>query len=85
MDDDFYEPLSSASSIAQSLGSISSIWSYMLSAPLIFIGTVLLALPLLFIAIRPNGNSSEEPDAGQKRTPWMVPYWLPVVGHSLQL
>jgi hypothetical protein len=84
MDDDFYEPLSSATSIAQSLGPISIIWSYILSSPLIFIGTVLLALPLLFIAIRPNGNTSEEPGGGQKRTVWMVPYWLPIVGHSLQ-
>lgn len=84
MEDDFYEPLSSAASIAQSSGPITAMWSYILSAPLIFIGTLLLALPLLFIVLQPNGDTSEEPGGGQEKTVWMVPYW-PIVGHSLQL
>jgi hypothetical protein len=80
MEEDFY----TATSVTQVSGPVSFFWSLIPSAPLVLLGTVLLSLPVIFIAIRFNGNP-EERSGGQKRTVWMVPYWIPVVGHSFQL
>ena len=85
MDDDFYEPPSTASSVAQFWGPLSNIRSIIISAPLIFLWAALLVLPLIFIAARFNENASEGPSDGDKRSVWMFPYTIPVVGHWIQL
>lgn len=84
MDDDFYEPLPTTNSVAQSLGSLSGIWNLILSSPLAFLGTALLILPLVFIALRPNKKASDESHDGDTGTVWMVPYSIPLVGHWIQ-
>jgi hypothetical protein len=85
MDDDFYEPLSTTGSVARSLASLSRTWNLINATPLIYLGSALLALPLLYIAVRSNGYSSEASGDREKRTVWMVPYPIPIVGHWFQL
>jgi hypothetical protein len=85
MDDDFYEPLSASSYVEPSSRSLFSLLDIISSPPLLILGTILLALPLIFIAIRPNGGSSEVSDDRKKNTVWMLPGSTPVVGHWLQL
>jgi hypothetical protein len=85
MDDDFYDPVSTSSSVAYSWGSPSSIRGIMLSTPYLFLGTALLALLLAFIAARFNENAPDEPSDGDKRSVWIFPYTIPIVGHWFQL
>lgn len=80
VDDDFYEPLSTA---VQRSGLISKLWGLILSIPLSLIVTVLLSLPLIVVATRLlSGYHPGGPDGKQGRAVRKVPYWIPVIGHG---
>lgn len=85
MDDDFYEPLPTGGSIAPSVHLLSGIWNLITSSPVLLIGAILLALPLVFFTTRPNGNSPEQSGDGGAAAVWMMPYSNPFVGHWFQL
>jgi hypothetical protein len=86
MDDDFYEPLSHATAAAQASGLVSSAWKLLLSTPFSFLLTVLLAPLVIVIATRLLSGHPPAKCAGrEERSVWMMPYWVPVVGHTFQL
>ncbi len=75
--DDFYEPESSADSSA---------FSNVLSAPLGLVVAGLLAPFVVVLATRLlSGRASERAHGKNGRTVWLLPYWIPVIGHAFSL
>jgi hypothetical protein len=84
MDDDFYEPLSDATT--PSAGLVTVIVDAVLGVHIGIPITVLLTPLLVVIATRLlSGRSSEEVRVKAGRTVWMPHYWVPMVGHGVQL
>jgi hypothetical protein len=86
MEDDFYAPLSNVTSEAQDSALISNLWKLILSEPLSIGATVLLALLLIIFATRLlSERPSKKYNDRDARTVWMMPYWVPIIGHAFQL
>jgi len=81
--DDFYEPLSNATSASTG---VSSILNLLLEHQVAVTVTVLLAPIILVIATRLLSERPSEQISGRDgKTVWMLPYWLPIVGHAFQM
>lgn len=85
MEDDFYEPLSTTNSVGPASRPLFSLFNILSSSPSLLLVAFILALPLVLIAMRPNGGYSEESDDREKNTIWIVPHSTPLIGHWLQL
>jgi hypothetical protein len=84
MADEFYEPLSDATLPA--LGLVSIIRGFVLSPPPGVIIAVILTPFLIIISTRLlSGHPSEEASGKDGRTVWMLPYYVPIVGHGFSL
>ena len=87
MDDDFYEPLPKVISYPSGLVT-HWIPDLVLGSPVRLITAVVLAALVIAIATRLLSGSDSEPEkvnGKNGRTVWLLPYWLPVVGHGYQL
>lgn len=86
MDDDFYDPLSNATTSSVPAGLVAMIVDAVLGVHIGITVTVLLAPLLVVIATRLlSGRASEEVKGKAGRTVWMPHYWVPIVGHGVQL
>jgi hypothetical protein len=84
--DDFYEPLSNATSRGAASGLISSILETIVAAPLAVIVSIVLIPILVVISTRLLSGSTSEGIAGRDgKNVSMLPYWVPVIGHGFQL
>jgi len=83
MEDDFYESLNQQPGNS---GLISNVFSSIIAAPLAVVTTFILAPLLIVIVTRVlSGRSSETVKGKDAKTVWILPYWMPVVGHAFQL
>ncbi|KAH8683106.1 cytochrome P450 [Tricladium varicosporioides] len=79
MDDSFYEPLANITTTP--LGWISSTWQTLCSPNgflALFLGPILIAMITRYMTGRPTTKAAD-PNAS---TVWMVPYWIPFMGHA---
>lgn len=86
MDDDFYEPLPSVVSYPSAL--VTKHLPELLSSPNTAIITVLVTAFVVALATRLLSGSDSEPDrvdGKNGRTVWLLPYWIPLLGHGYQL
>ncbi len=75
--DDFSEPTSHAESVA---------YSSALSDPLRLLVAGLLAPCMIFLVTRfMSERASEKVDGKNESTVWLLPYWIPVIGHAFSL
>lgn len=85
--DDFYEPFPGSGSRATASGVSSHIGisNLIFGAPLPILISIVLAPFLVIIATRLlSGHPSEKIDGKDAKSVWMLPYWVPVVGHGFQ-
>jgi hypothetical protein len=86
MDDDFYEPLSNGTSSVAALGFGPAVLNVISATPLAILISVALAPLLIVICTRLlSGHPSEKIASKDGRSVWMLPYWVPILGHGFQL
>lgn len=81
MDDDFHSPGPNVT--APPGGLLYKVWAIAVSAPPAFIIAILLAPLAIVVATRYlSERPSKVVSAGKERTVWLLPYWLPFIGHG---
>jgi hypothetical protein len=84
MEDDFYQPLSDTP--ADGSGFLSNVFSSIIAAPFATSITLLLTLLLTALATRQlSGRQSHILSGKYGQTVWLLPYWMPFIGHGFQL
>lgn len=82
--DDFYEPLPNRIAPASLSGLILNAWSYILAEPLKSAVFCIVAPLSILIATRLLSGHPESFN-GNGKTVWMLPYWVPILGHAFSL
>jgi hypothetical protein len=86
MADDFYEPLPTAVSFPSGL--FTKVLPELLSTPDSALITILVTAFLIAFVTRLLTGSDSEPervDGKDGKTVWLLPYWIPFIGHGYQL
>lgn len=84
--DDFYHFLPDATSDITAPGVLSSVRDLVYKLPFSVLVSIALAPFLIVIATRLlSGRSSEKIAGKDGRSVWLLPYWVPYVGHGFRL
>jgi hypothetical protein len=86
MADDFYEPLPSVVSYPSAL--VTKHLPDLVRSPISLVTTILVTIVVIAVATRLISGNDSEPEKFEGkdgRTVWLLPYWIPFIGHGYEL